>query len=389
MRPDGLGELLVDDPTQELPDASGLSLHDVIGSGGSAVVRMARQRSLAREVAVKQPREEKLRWVLLREARITGRLQHPNILPVYDIVRSDEGDPLILMKRVGGETWTRVMPDLSLEDNLRILLQVCNAVAFAHSQGVIHRDLKPDNVMIGEFGEVVLLDWGLAVRTEHLDEPWIPLASDQSGIAGTPAFMAPEMMGSVPAARARGIPVRDLPSPGVVGPRTDVFLLGALLHLILEGEPPNQGRDVYEVLCAVWDCEPTTPKGPEGLVAIAQRAMRRPVDERYPDAESFRDAVDRWLDRLAAVGTAELALSRQDLDGATEALAELEHPPGDLMRRLMALREQKLAEELDRQDRDPRTAMATRRLVLGGMGTLWTVLPLAGHLAGVEHSYRR
>ena len=225
MRPDGLslGELIVEDPAQELPDAVGLSLHEVIGSGGSAVVRMATQRSLAREVAVKQPREEKLRWVLLREARITGRLQHPNILPVYDIVRSEEGDPLILMKRVGGQNWTQVMAGLSLEDNLRILLQVCNAVAFAHSQGVIHRDLKPDNVMIGEFGEVVVLDWGLAVRTEHLDEPWIPLASDQSGIAGTPAFMAPEMLGGVEVARARGIPLKDLPSPGVVGPRTDVF----------------------------------------------------------------------------------------------------------------------------------------------------------------------
>ena len=390
MRPDALSLsefLQTDDPVASLTDADGLSLHDTLGVGGSSVVRVGRQKSLDREVAVKQPKTEKLRWLLIREARITGRLQHPNILPVHDIVRSEHGDPLILMKRIGGQTWTAHMKRENLDGNLRILLQVCNAVAFAHSQGIVHRDLKPDNVMVGEFGEVVLLDWGLAVRTEALDLPWVPLAGVQSTAAGTPAFMAPEMVGTLETARARGIPCEDLPSPGPVGPQTDVFLLGAMLHTVLAGQPPHEGRDLYEILCSAWACRVEPPRGPDGLVAIAQRAMRRQTSERYPTAEDFRDAIERYLDHKAAVANAELALSRRDADGAMEALSELEHPPRELLVRVNALQKERLGEEKQRRFLDKRTGMGTRRFVLAGMGVVWTVLPLAGFFSGIDHGY--
>lgn len=185
-----------------------LAMGETIGEGGMGVVRRAEQLTLRREVAVKQLRADTHRTYaqeqLLREAWVTGGLEHPNIVPVYALGTDPDGNPVIVMKKIEGTAWKDLIDlgdapsghaDLDaatdrLAWHLNVFQTVCNALAFAHSRGIIHRDIKPDNVMVGAFGEVYLLDWGIAVS---LDDETLPLARDVKTVAGTPAFMAPEM----------------------------------------------------------------------------------------------------------------------------------------------------------------------------------------------------
>ena len=164
------------DPLSALPQAEGISLQGTLGVGGSAVVRMGHQRSMDREVAVKQPRSVRARWLLVREARIGGRLEHPNILPVHDIVRNEVGDPLILMKRIQGETWERRVDQQTLDVNLGVLVQVCNAVAFAHDGGILHRGL------FVAAGACVV---GFLVAAAHLPLTYLCLSGACFAMAGT------------------------------------------------------------------------------------------------------------------------------------------------------------------------------------------------------------
>ncbi|MCA9573515.1 MAG: serine/threonine protein kinase, partial [Myxococcales bacterium] len=186
---------------------------------------------------------------LLREARVTGALEHPNIVPVHALLTSEEGAPLMVMKRVEGVAWGDRLraTDGGLEDleqNLRILLQVCHAVHFAHTRGVLHRDLKPHNVMLGEFGEVYVVDWGTAVALRD-DVPieGLPKARNVSGVVGTLQYMAPEMVGG---------------SGAELDERSDVYLLGAMLHEVLTGDPPHLGDKVEQLLVRAWQSRPYT-----------------------------------------------------------------------------------------------------------------------------------
>ncbi|MCZ7681391.1 MAG: protein kinase [Sandaracinaceae bacterium] len=167
----------------------GLALRGTLGEGGMGIVRLATQRSLGRDVAVKTVKgsqaAERATGALLREACVMGLLEHPNVVPVYDLVVGDAGEPAIVMRKIEGSSWASVMHDPAalrarfdaedaLEWNLRVLAQVCNVVDFAHSRGILHRDLKPENVMLGEFGEVYVVDWGLAVALREGLGPAIP-----------------------------------------------------------------------------------------------------------------------------------------------------------------------------------------------------------------------
>jgi len=181
------------------------------------VVREAEQVVLARGVAVKQLRhtdDEHAQFALLQEALVTGRLEHPNIVPVRTLGRSEEGSPVMVMKVIRGTPWTAVIQRphefTELMDghdplacHLEVLCAVCNAVQFGHSEHVLHRDLKPDSIVIGSFGEVSLLDWGVAVLLERVASLPLPLARDISRIAGTPAFLAPEVHRLLGRARRR------------------------------------------------------------------------------------------------------------------------------------------------------------------------------------------
>ena len=163
-----------------------------LGQGGMGVVLAARQASVNRSVALKKispahATDPESRLKFLTEAVVTGDLEHPNIVPIYDVGKDESGLLFYSMKHVKGTPWDQVITQRSITENLEILMKVADAVAFAHSRNVVHRDLKPENVMLGDYGEVLVMDWGLAIK---LDSP----AAKSAGLGGTPAYMAPEMV---------------------------------------------------------------------------------------------------------------------------------------------------------------------------------------------------
>lgn len=262
-----------------------------IAKGGMAEVHLARQRGMEREVAIKRLKptvdSPSSRARLLREARLTGQLEHPNVIPVHTLGVTEDGGPMLVMKHIDGITWRQFIDapdaradaltgDTPFAKHLDVLMQVAKAVHYAHRRGVVHRDIKPENVMIGRFGDVYLLDWGIAVRLGPK-----PKVRSQ-GIAGTPSYMAPEMVGTA-----------DMR----ISPRTDVFLMGAVLHELITGSPPNSGQSVHQALHQAYRADP--PKfGPEvstDLASICWRAMAREPSERFADAEQFRQALRTHL----------------------------------------------------------------------------------------------
>lgn len=254
-------------------------LLDLIGQGGVGVVYTARQASIDRTVAIKMLRDEyrsrnEHQEKFLAEAILTGELDHPNIVPIYDLGRNSSGELFYSMKNVVGTPWDRVIGQKSTRENIDILLKVSDAVAFAHSRSVVHRDLKPENVMLGSFGEVLVMDWGIAVATEGFRRTSSILRSQAMG--GTPAYMAPEL--------ATG-PI------GEIGPAADVYLLGAILFEILTGSPPHYGNNVMECVrnAAENIIRETTVTGE--LMEIAIRAMATLPRRRFRSVQAFQAAI--------------------------------------------------------------------------------------------------
>ena len=214
-----------------IPTPTHLRLERELGRGAMGHVHPAIDRNLLRHVALKRLDREYVdspdyRNGFIAEAQITGQLEHPNIVPVHELSIDEHGVPFFTMKLVQGVSlsrWmeTQVLGPERLERGLEIMLKVCDAVAYAHHRGVIHRDLKPDNVMVADFGQVYLMDWGLARLTKT--HPASSAHEDASGPVGTPAYMAPE--------QARGVP-QDMDE------RTDVFGLGAMLYELVSGQLP-------------------------------------------------------------------------------------------------------------------------------------------------------
>ncbi len=288
-----------------------LELHGTLGEGGMGRVRLGTQRALGRAVAVKslksEHRDPRSVLKLLREAWVTGALEHPNVVPVYDIALEADGAPLIVLKRIEGVDWGSLMHDRRtvrerfgeddlLEWNLRILMQVCNAIRFAHSRGVLHRDLKPENVMIGDFGEVYVVDWGIAVSLNDDGTGRLPLASEAVEVAGTPLYMAPEMLGG---------------AKSHLSERTDVYLLGAILYEIVAGAPPHRGESFMEIVGCIAASEPEIGADvPEELARIIRHAMNRDADARFENAEQLRLAIQGFLQHRDATRLAERAEER-------------------------------------------------------------------------------
>ncbi len=145
---------------------------EVLGKGGMGIVYKARQKSLDRIIALKMlgkslPEKQNLRSKFLIEAVVAGDLDHPNIVPIYDVGETESGLLFYSMKHVKGVPWKEIMHTKNVNDNLEILLSICDAIAFAHSRGIIHRDIKSENVMLGDYGEVLLMDWGMAVSVDE------------------------------------------------------------------------------------------------------------------------------------------------------------------------------------------------------------------------------
>ena len=218
-----------------------------IGRGGMGVVHRAHDRELRRDVAMKVlhgPDAAELARRLHLEARVLASLEHPGIVPVHDVGTLD-GRAFYVMKLVRGQRldeWAARSP--ALAERLRAFERICETVAFAHAHGVVHRDLKPGNVMLGAFGEVLVMDWGVAkvlAETGVAAEPAAGEGADTVAgtVLGTPGYMAPE--------QAAG-------DTRAVDARTDVYALGGLLHFLLAGAPPTEGRlpsDVARPLAAI------------------------------------------------------------------------------------------------------------------------------------------
>ncbi len=281
----------------------------ILGEGGMGSVFRARQGGIDRDVAVKMIRARSHSGSFgpetvekfLSEAVMTGALEHPNVIPIYDLGLTSRGEPFYVMKEVRGKAWSRTIDSTSEDDNLNTLLRVADAIGFAHARGVVHRDIKPDNVMLGEFGEVLVLDWGLAMPTPHFKNAKIAYAE---GLAGTPAYMAPEMA---------------VESSGKLGPLSDVYLLGALLFRCLTGKPPHSGRSVIECLKAAQRNELTATTRNDELMQIARKAMATQPEDRYQTAGEFQQALKEYRShaesyRLTDFAQQELKSAKENID---------------------------------------------------------------------------
>jgi serine/threonine-protein kinase len=281
-----------------LADVNRVTLGEVIGEGGMGVVRSAEQVALGRPVAVKTlkptKRDASASLDLLREAWVTGALEHPNIVPVHALQLEPDGTPSIVMKKVAGVEWSTLIADPDevakrfgstdlLAWNLEILMRVLDALRFAHSHGIVHRDLKPANVMIGDFGEVYLLDWGIAVSLRDDGTGRLPLAVHATQLAGTPSYMAPEMLG-----REGGPQITE---------RTDVYLAGAVLYELIAGKPPHAGSNMFAMIVSVMASRVELPAtAPPELARICARAMAAEPDHRFASVDDLRRELRGYLE---------------------------------------------------------------------------------------------
>ncbi len=297
-----------------VPDNRGrYTLSRLHATGGIGRVWLAHDTALGRNVALKDLRPERISQPailarFLHEAQITGQLEHPGIVPIYEVSRGpDEQAPFYTMRFVHGLTLSEAVAafrakrsrgeagPLALRELLGAFVGVCNAVAYAHARGVIHRDLKPRNVMLGDFGEVIVLDWGLAKVVGGTDPDGLTAASadsendaeatKQGDVLGTPAYMAPE--------QAAG-------RLDQIGAATDVFGLGAILYEILTGRPPRSGSAKAATPQAVVDSTPARPRSldaaaPPALEAICLKALAKNPEERYATAKELASDVQHWL----------------------------------------------------------------------------------------------
>ncbi len=324
----------------------------LLGEGGMGQVWLTRDGRIGRRVAMKIIRSDNTdassQARFLREARVQGQLEHPAVVPVYDIGHASDGEVFFTMKRVRGNTLSDVLARLRLGDqatgdaySLRRLLtafsQVCLALEFAHAHGVIHRDLKPDNLMLGDHGEVYVLDWGVArVLSDDLDTDE-PIATgdliakmaalgNRTGIVGTPGYIAPEQL--------KGRPI---------GPTADVFALGAILFEIIALRPLIADKTAIGRLEATFSgidtagilAELDRPISPE-LAALCVRATVMDPEHRLATARDMHTAIEAFLDgerdqqvrlelaeRHLAAGRAAMAAGAHDLEAHKRALREV------------------------------------------------------------------
>lgn len=325
------------------------ALEDELARGGVGCIHVVRDRELMRTLVMKTliDGSQVSDYVLkkfVEEAQITAQLEHPNIVPVHDFGYFSGGEVFFTMKLVQGRTLKDIVKKLRAGDPetvkgfsrtrlLTVFQQVCMAIGFAHSRGVIHRDIKSSNVMIGDYGETLVLDWGVAKvlgREEALpDEERVSTSRSQSAdatmmglVTGTPAYMPPE--------QAAGKVDR-------VDERSDIYALGALLYEILAFRPPFRGRNFKETLRQVITQAPVPPsqRNPENppspaLEAICLKCLAKRPRERYQTVKAMLDDLEQYLsgvedlDRRARLSEEKLAEGLERVEGFQGARAELE-----------------------------------------------------------------
>jgi eukaryotic-like serine/threonine-protein kinase len=284
-----------------IPTPPHLNVLPELGRGAMGRIHPAHDLNLLRDVALKRldkrlAREAFYRDGFVAEAQITGQLEHPNIVPVHELAVSPTGVPYFTMKLVQGVTFARwlsspLRPPGSterLEQGLEIFLKVCDAVAYAHYRGVIHRDLKPDNLMVGDFGQVYVMDWGLARLTKSRPASGQYAQMEAPGPVGTPDYMAPEL--------ARG-------NPNEMDERSDVFGLGAILYEIVSGRRPYGSCNDQDALISRARSGAVVPIDvacidigiTRQLRDVVQRATAVDPAKRYQTVEELQRDVRRFL----------------------------------------------------------------------------------------------
>jgi serine/threonine protein kinase len=299
-------------------------LGELLGEGGMGSVYLADDHELDRQVALKVLKDTQVDPAatdrMLKEARIIARLEHPGIVPVHDIGRLADGRVYYVMKLVRGRRLDDYFDHAStINEKLRVFERICETVSFAHAHGVIHRDLKPQNIMVGAFGEVLVLDWGVAklfasnnrdpdpaeqdsdssvsassrpTDSDIAEEDTVTRLTVNGTIIGTPAYMAPE--------QARGEIDR-------VDERSDVYALGAILYFLLTGKAPGGRTNPNDVHSFYLMTMPESPRKlnrgiPKRLNAICMKALAPVAGLRYQSPETMREDVGRFLsgDRVSA-----------------------------------------------------------------------------------------
>ena len=329
-----------------------------LGAGGMGEVLLATDRQIEREVAIKRMRVTPTEDALARferEAKIQGRLDHPAIVPVHEIATDTEGRPFFVMKRLTGTTLADMLQtraNVTRQKLLRAFADVCLAIEFAHERGVIHRDLKPANIMLGDYGEVYVLDWGVArmVNEQKPDTADVTAGDSAAGetavgaILGTPGYIAPELL--------RGERVDG---------RADVYALGCILFELLAGESLlPRGRAAIEAALGNVDARPSQRRAagdvPPELDALCVEATMSAPDAR-PTARELAERIEKFLD-----GDRDLAL-RKAVSARHASAARAAFVSGDSeAQRATAMREAGRAIAIDPENRDAAELVA--RLML-------------------------
>ncbi|MCP4603910.1 MAG: protein kinase [Proteobacteria bacterium] len=311
-------EVCVEPFAPEMEAKKRLFFKQQVGQGGTGVIEKVFDSNLLRNVARKMVRpdmmdDQAICGYLVEEAQITAQLDHQQIVPVHELGIDEAGHSYFTMKLVKGLTFRELIQKKDFAERtksevfeqLQTLTKVCDAVAFAHSRGVIHRDLKTDNIMVGEYGEVYLMDWGLAklkkkqrpsrldMKDRVLDTRRVPntrkeyVIPDEDGmVRATPSYMAPE--------QARG-------DAEAVDERTDVFCLGGVLYEILTCKPPYTQENVQKIVFAALEGRIVPPEEtvdfdlPPRLCQIAMKALSRFPDDRYQSVADLKRELEGFL----------------------------------------------------------------------------------------------
>lgn len=265
-------------------------LGEVIGHGGMGRIRRARDLRVGRQVAIKELlfATPVMTARFVREARVAAQLQHPNIVPIYDVGSWPDGTPFYVMRLVEGRSlWEALAAAPAPADRLQLLsavIAVADALSFAHARGVVHRDLAPANILLGDHGETIVIDWGLA-KDLRLDVARVAprfqtgltqrLLTAAGDVVGSPAYM--------PREQAAGEQIDE---------RADIYAVGAVLYHLLAGRPPYVGRSSKDVVAQVRSEPPAAlqtvaPDAPRALVAIVERAMARDPEGRHDSAREL------------------------------------------------------------------------------------------------------